>query len=161
LLLDTEDLLYAFLEGIIVLNCKIQVTRLVKIGTRKTTLAIGDGANDVGMLQEADIGVGISGVEGMQVLSTEKLTSILIVVNISLPACNLLTFNPILCLFSTQAAMASDVAIAQFRYLERLLLVHGHWCYRRLSSMVRPFVHLELDLASTFSVVALYNFNDY
>jgi len=41
---------------------------LVKSGTGKTTLAIGDGANDVGMLQEADIGVGISGVEGMQVL---------------------------------------------------------------------------------------------
>lgn len=31
-------------------------------------MAIGDGANDVGMIQEADIGVGISGVEGMQVL---------------------------------------------------------------------------------------------
>lgn len=44
-----------------------QVTRLVKEGTNKTTLAIGDGANDVGMIQEADIGVGISGVEGMQV----------------------------------------------------------------------------------------------
>ncbi|KAK4751216.1 hypothetical protein SAY87_004698 [Trapa incisa] len=43
------------------------VTRLVKEGTKKTTLAIGDGANDVGMIQEADIGVGISGVEGMQV----------------------------------------------------------------------------------------------
>ena len=47
----------------------IQVTRLVKVRTGKTTLAIGDGANDVGMLQEADIGVGISGVEGMQVNS--------------------------------------------------------------------------------------------
>lgn len=41
---------------------------MVKSGIGKTTLAIGDGANDVGMLQEADIGVGISGVEGMQVL---------------------------------------------------------------------------------------------
>ncbi|KAG7992222.1 hypothetical protein I3843_02G117000 [Carya illinoinensis] len=46
---------------------KAMVTRLVKEGTGKTTLAIGDGANDVGMIQEADIGVGISGVEGMQV----------------------------------------------------------------------------------------------
>ncbi|EOY27154.1 ATPase E1-E2 type family protein / haloacid dehalogenase-like hydrolase family protein isoform 5, partial [Theobroma cacao] len=46
---------------------KALVTRLVKEGTGKTTLAIGDGANDVGMIQEADIGVGISGVEGMQV----------------------------------------------------------------------------------------------
>ena len=45
----------------------MQVTRLVKVETGRTTLAIGDGANDVGMLQEADIGVGISGVEGMQV----------------------------------------------------------------------------------------------
>jgi len=47
----------------------LKVTRLVKSGTGKTTLAIGDGANDVGMLQEADIGIGISGVEGMQVLT--------------------------------------------------------------------------------------------
>jgi phospholipid-translocating ATPase len=46
----------------------VQVTRLVKSGTGKITLAIGDGANDVSMIQEADIGVGISGAEGMQVL---------------------------------------------------------------------------------------------
>ncbi|XVE51921.1 hypothetical protein DITRI_Ditri02bG0078900 [Diplodiscus trichospermus] len=79
---------------------KALVTRLVKEGTGKTTLAIGDGANDVGMIQEADIGVGISGVEGMQ------------------------------------AVMASDFSVAQFRFLERLLVVHGHWCYKRIAQMV-------------------------
>lgn len=43
--------------------------------------------------------------------------------------------------------MSSDVAIAQFRYLERLLLVHGHWCYRRITSMV--YIPKDLPLGST------------
>ncbi|KAG2499397.1 hypothetical protein HYH03_002971 [Edaphochlamys debaryana] len=44
---------------------KAQVTTLVR-DAGNITLAIGDGANDVGMIQRADIGVGISGQEGMQ-----------------------------------------------------------------------------------------------
>ncbi|RDX84223.1 putative phospholipid-transporting ATPase 9, partial [Mucuna pruriens] len=99
---------------------KALVTRLVKSGTRKTTLAIGDGANDVGMLQEADIGVGISGVEGMQ------------------------------------AVMSSDIAIAQFRYLERLLLVHGHWCYRRISSMICYFFYKNITFGFTLFLYEVY-----
>ncbi len=35
-----------------------------------------------------------------------------------------------------QAVMASDFAIGRFLHLSRLLLVHGHWQYQRLSSMV-------------------------
>lgn len=35
-----------------------------------------------------------------------------------------------------QAVMASDFSIAQFRFLERLLVVHGHWCYKRIAQMV-------------------------
>ncbi|KAF3976416.1 hypothetical protein CMV_000388 [Castanea mollissima] len=92
---------------------KALVTRLVKRETGNTTLAIGDGANDVGMLQEADIGVGISGVEGMQ------------------------------------AVMASDFAIAQFRFLERLLLVHGHWCYRRIAMMICYFFYKNIAFGFT------------
>ena len=34
--------------------------------TGAVTLAIGDGANDVAMIQKAHVGVGISGVEGLQ-----------------------------------------------------------------------------------------------
>ncbi|KAL6996307.1 putative phospholipid-transporting ATPase 4, variant 2 [Sarracenia purpurea var. burkii] len=92
---------------------KAMVTRLVKEGTGKTTLAIGDGANDVGMIQEADIGVGISGVEGMQ------------------------------------AVMASDFAIAQFRFLERLLVVHGHWCYKRIAQMICYFFYKNIAFGLT------------
>ncbi|VVA91188.1 unnamed protein product [Arabis nemorensis] len=99
---------------------KALVTRLVKTGTGKTTLAIGDGANDVGMLQEADIGVGISGVEGMQ------------------------------------AVMSSDIAIAQFRYLERLLLVHGHWCYSRISSMICYFFYKNITFGVTVFLYEAY-----
>ncbi|GAB2213107.1 hypothetical protein Droror1_Dr00021125 [Drosera rotundifolia] len=92
---------------------KALVTRLVKHKTGATTLAIGDGANDVGMLQEADIGVGISGSEGMQ------------------------------------AVMSSDIAIAQFRFLERLLLIHGHWCYRRIASMICYFFYKNIVFGFT------------
>ncbi|XP_024973098.1 probable phospholipid-transporting ATPase 4 [Cynara cardunculus var. scolymus] len=92
---------------------KAMVTRLVKEGTGKTTLAIGDGANDVGMIQEADIGVGISGVEGMQ------------------------------------AVMASDFSIAQFRFLERLLVVHGHWCYKRIAQMICYFFYKNIAFGLT------------
>ncbi|EPS62728.1 hypothetical protein M569_12061, partial [Genlisea aurea] len=92
---------------------KALVTRLVKEGTGKTTLAIGDGANDVGMIQEADIGIGISGCEGMQ------------------------------------AVMASDFAIAQFRFLERLLVVHGHWCYKRVAQMICYFFYKNIAFGLT------------
>ncbi|XP_041710882.1 phospholipid-transporting ATPase VD isoform X3 [Coregonus clupeaformis] len=45
---------------------KSQVVRLVRDQLRVMTLAIGDGANDVSMIQVADVGIGISGQEGMQ-----------------------------------------------------------------------------------------------
>ncbi|XP_054239269.1 phospholipid-transporting ATPase VD [Indicator indicator] len=79
---------------------KSVLVRLVRNKLQAMTLAVGDGANDVSMIQVADIGVGISGQEGMQ------------------------------------AVMASDFAISHFRHLRKLLLVHGHWCYTRLTNMV-------------------------
>ena len=35
-----------------------------------------------------------------------------------------------------QAVMASDFAMGQFRFLKRLLLVHGHWNYQRMAYMI-------------------------
>ena len=45
---------------------KALVVKLVKKFSDEILLAIGDGANDVSMIQAAHIGVGISGVEGLQ-----------------------------------------------------------------------------------------------
>uniref|UniRef100_A0A8C0NY71 Phospholipid-transporting ATPase n=1 Tax=Canis lupus familiaris TaxID=9615 RepID=A0A8C0NY71_CANLF len=45
---------------------KAEIVYLVKKHVGAITLAIGDGANDVGMIQMAHVGVGISGNEGMQ-----------------------------------------------------------------------------------------------
>lgn len=42
------------------------IVRIVKKQLGMRTLAIGDGANDVSMIQTADVGVGISGQEGTQ-----------------------------------------------------------------------------------------------
>lgn len=49
---------------------KAQIVKIVRnrVNKKALTLAIGDGANDVPMIQEAHIGVGISGHEGMQVV---------------------------------------------------------------------------------------------
>lgn len=67
---------------------------------RGLTLAIGDGANDLAMIQASHVGIGISGKEGLQ------------------------------------AARVADYAIAQFRYLQRLLLVHGRWNYVRTAKFI-------------------------
>ncbi|CAH1730930.1 probable phospholipid-transporting ATPase IA isoform X2 [Aphis gossypii] len=79
---------------------KAEVVELVTLNTRQVTLAIGDGANDVAMIQKAHVGVGISGVEGLQ------------------------------------AACASDYSIAQFKFLLKLLFVHGAWNYNRMSKLI-------------------------
>ncbi|NXH01926.1 AT8B3 ATPase, partial [Loxia leucoptera] len=84
---------------------KALVVQLVKKHKKAVTLAIGDGANDVNMIKTADIGVGISGLEGLQ------------------------------------AVQCSDYALAQFSFLQRLLLVHGRWNYLRICKFLRCFFY--------------------
>ncbi|XP_022106465.1 phospholipid-transporting ATPase ID-like isoform X2 [Acanthaster planci] len=40
-----------------------------------------------------------------------------------------------------QAVLSSDFSFAQFRYLERLLLVHGRWSYYRMSKFLSYFFY--------------------
>lgn len=37
--------------------------------------------------------------------------------------------------------MSSDFAISRFKYLRKLILVHGHWCYSRLANMILYFFY--------------------
>jgi magnesium-transporting ATPase (P-type) len=98
---------------------KAQVVELVKHGVsgvaggkqERTTLAIGDGGNDVSMIQAASVGVGLMGREGLQ------------------------------------AARASDFSLAKFRFLAKLILVHGRWSYRRTAFVAHYCFHKSLFLA--------------
>jgi len=106
---ELEELLFAVANTCdSVIACRVspaQKAQLVQLVRRyvlpePVTLAIGDGANDVGMIQEAHVGVGISGKEGQQ------------------------------------AVNSSDFAIAQFRFLQGLTLIHGRWNFLRLSKVI-------------------------
>lgn len=48
-----------------------------------------------------------------------------------------------------QAVLASDFSFGQFRYLERLLLIHGRLSYLRVSKFLRYFFYK--NFAFTFS----------
>ncbi|XP_056171241.1 phospholipid-transporting ATPase 2 isoform X2 [Syzygium oleosum] len=94
------------------------------------TLAIGDGGNDVKMIQQADIGIGISGREGLQ------------------------------------AARAADYSIGKFRFLKRLILVHGRYSYNRTAflsqysfykSLLICFIQIFFSFVSGISGTSLFN----
>lgn len=99
---------------------KADIVRLVKTKSpgNPITLAIGDGANDVNMIQTAHVGVGICGQEGVQ------------------------------------AVNASDYAISQFRFLKRLVLVHGRNNYKRISKVILYSFYKNISL-----VIMLFLFN--
>eukprot|EP00981_Chlorochromonas_danica_P006961 scaffold1507_cov158-Ochromonas_danica.AAC.30 len=94
---------------------KKELVRLVKkeSNPKAITLSIGDGANDVSMILEAHVGVGIYGKEGRQ------------------------------------AANNADFAIGEFKFLRRLILVHGRWNYVRQSSVFLYSMHKNMVLTLT------------
>ncbi|KAJ7724330.1 phospholipid-transporting ATPase 1 [Mycena maculata] len=102
---------------------KALTVKLVKEGRKAMTLSIGDGANDVAMIQEANIGCGLIGLEG------------------------------------SQAAMSADYAFGQFRFLTKLLLVHGRWSYQRIADMHANFFYK--NVIWTFGMFWFMPFNSF
>lgn len=101
---------------------KAKVVEMVKsrVGGA-VTLAIGDGANDVGMIQAASVGVGISGKEGLQ------------------------------------AARSADFSIGQFKFLQKLLLVHGAWAYYRIAKASIFVIYRNILVISCLFWYSFYN----
>ena len=96
---------------------KSQIVKAVKAhDSSLISLAIGDGENDVAMIKEAHIGIGVYGEEGMR------------------------------------AIQASDFSIGEFRYLERLLFVHGRVNYKRTGQMIIYFFYKNF----VFTIVHFY-----
>ncbi|KAK8388975.1 hypothetical protein O3P69_020739 [Scylla paramamosain] len=80
---------------------KAETVKLVKNSKDSPRCAaVGDGANDVSMIQEAHLGIGVMGREGRQ------------------------------------AVRCSDVGLAKFKFLQKVLFVHGHWNYVRMANFV-------------------------
>ncbi|EFN58106.1 hypothetical protein CHLNCDRAFT_20630, partial [Chlorella variabilis] len=95
---------------------KAAIVRMMTKYEMLQMLSIGDGANDVAMLQTADVGIGIMGKEGRQAVNN------------------------------------SDYAIAQFRFLVPLLLVHGNLSYYRLARLIKYSFYKNI----TFAFVLFY-----
>eukprot|EP00388_Colpodella_angusta_P014020 GDKJ01035101.1.p1 GENE.GDKJ01035101.1~~GDKJ01035101.1.p1 ORF type:complete len:1436 (+),score=374.33 GDKJ01035101.1:437-4309(+) len=92
---------------------KAQVVYMIKSRMAEViTLSIGDGANDVPMLKEAHVGIGVHGKEG------------------------------------SQAVQNSDYAIAQFRFLERLLFSHGRDSYIRITGLIKYFFYKNITFTA-------------
>ncbi|XP_041454090.1 probable phospholipid-transporting ATPase IIB [Lytechinus variegatus] len=119
--------------AVVVCRCsptqKADIVNLLKTHTGKRTCAIGDGGNDVSMIQAANAGVGLIGKEGKQ------------------------------------ASLAADFSLTQFRYLGRLLMVHGRNNYKSSASLSHFVMHRGLIISTMqvvfsslfyFSSVALY-----
>ncbi|CAI4644718.1 BGP_1a_G0041740.mRNA.1.CDS.1 [Saccharomyces cerevisiae] len=91
----------------------LMVSNIRNTDPNLVTLAIGDGANDIAMIQSADIGVGIAGKEGLQ------------------------------------ASRVSDYSIGQFRFLLKLLFVHGRYNYIRTSKFMLCTFYKEITFYFT------------
>lgn len=91
---------------------KAEVVRLIQKHTGKRTCAVGDGGNDVSMIQQSDAGIGIEGREGKQ------------------------------------ASLAGDFSISQFKYIAKLLLVHGRRSYKRSAQLSQFVIHRGLIIST-------------
>ena len=111
---------------------KANLVKIVKKYINKITLSVGDGSNDVPMIMEANIGIGISGKEGTQV-------NILLI----------------------EAVRAADYSIGKFHFVKDLLLVHGRLGYRKISFYICYSFYKNIVVVLTEIYFIAFNFMIY
>ncbi|KAG8519165.1 Phospholipid-transporting ATPase IK [Galemys pyrenaicus] len=110
---------------------KALIVALVKKYQNVVTLAIGDGANDVNMIKSGCRAAGPRGRTAggrLGPMAVRVLTAADIGVGLAGQE-------------GMQAVQNSDYVLAQFCFLQRLLLVHGRWSYMRVCKFLRYFIY--------------------
>jgi len=134
---------------------KAQVVELVKKYKKAVTLAIGDGANDVSMIKSKSWGLGSGRRDGSPPPRTVWPRGSLRPRpsvhpqspwqtpphSASLPSAAAHIGVGISGQEGIQAVLASDYSFSQFKFLQRLLLVHGRWSYLRMCKFLCYFFY--------------------
>ena len=102
---------------------KSEIVKMMKNSSLKPiTAAVGDGGNDVAMIQEAHVGLGIMGKEGRA------------------------------------AVRAADFAFSKFKFLQKIILVHGHWYYHRVSMLVHYFFYKNVACFGSYKLIDVFKY---
>lgn len=127
---------------------KADIVSLVRKHTHSVTMSIGDGANDVNMIKSKPGETELNQYSSVCILTSVPGSS-------STPAAHIGV--GIAGVEGGQAVQSADFALTQFRFLQRLLLVHGRWSYRRISLFLHVFLFKTVSFALVHIWFAFYN----
>jgi len=108
---------------------KADVARLIRKHTKKRVCCIGDGGNDVSMIQAADV--------GKSLINDTKVCEIF---NRSHRRGHCREEGK-------QASLAADFSVTQFSFLTKLLMWHGRNSYRRSAKLAQFVIHRGLIIS--------------
>jgi phospholipid-translocating ATPase len=121
------------LSAVVACRCsptqKADVARLIRKHTKKRVCCIGDGGNDVSMIQAADVGKCLCP-------STRNLSNFHTTLGVGIVGKE-----------GKQASLAADFSVTQFSHLTKLLMWHGRNSYRRSAKLAQFVIHRGLIIS--------------
>ncbi|KAA3676266.1 phospholipid-translocating ATPase [Paragonimus westermani] len=119
---------------------KAAIIELIHVGLKEgskqgggapVTAAVGDGGNDVSMLLQANVGIGIYGKEGREAVRAAD--------------------------YAIPQFQLTILLTLVHRHLRRLFLVHGQWSYHRISMTMVMFYHKCVTFVTTQIALTFYS----